>query len=144
MFFLTFVSISRIHAHFGLGYLRPALLLAAGALVYAILNPRVVNWRGLFRYWPSRVIAGLAVLACLSAAFGISLGATARFILEEYSKTLMFTALLIAAFRKGADVRLIVAAYVIGAGVLVYFALFVFALSGGGSGINATQQPIHL
>lgn len=133
LFFLTFISVSRVHAHFGLGFLRPALVLAAGALAYALLHPRVVNWKGLFRYWPSKVIAGLAVFACLSAPFGISLGAAARFIVEEYSKTLMFTALLIAAFRKAADVRLIVAAYVIGAGVLVYFALFVFALSGGGS-----------
>lgn len=135
LFLLTFVTISRIHAHFGLGFLRPALVLAAGALAYAFFNPQVVNWPAFFRYWPSKVIGALAVLACLSAAFGISLGSTARFILEDYSKTLMFAALLIAAFRKAADVRLIVAAYVIGAGVLVYFALFVFALSGGGGGI---------
>lgn len=135
LFFLTLVTVSRIHAHLGLGFLRPAALLAAGALGYALLNPKVVNWQGLFRYWPTKVMAALAIVACLSAPFGLSLGATAVFILSEYSKTLVFAALLIAAFRGAADIRLIVAAYVIGAGILVYYALFVFALSGGGGGM---------
>lgn len=135
LFFLTLLTVSRIHAHLGLGFLRPAVFLVAGALGYALLNPRVVNWKALFRYWPTKVIVALAVVACLSAPFGISLGATAVFILSEYSKTLVFAALLIAAFRGASDVRLIVAAYVIGAAILVYFALFVFALSGGGGGM---------
>lgn len=135
LFVLTLLTVSRIHAHLGLGFLRPAALLAAGALGYALLNPKVVNWKALLRYWPTKVMAGLAVVACLSAPFGISLGGTAVFILSEYSKTLVFAALLIAAFRGAADVRLIVAAYVIGAGILVYYALFVFALSGGNRGV---------
>ena len=135
LFFLTLLTVSRIHAHLGLGALRPAVFLVAGALGYALLNPRVVNWQALFRYWPTKVIAALAIVACLSAAFGISLGATAVFILTEYSKTLVFAALLIAAFRGAADVRLIVTAYVIGAAILVYYALFGFTLSGGDGGM---------
>jgi hypothetical protein len=135
LFCLTIVTISRIHAHFGLGALRPALVLAAACLVYAVLSPRVVNWSGLFRYWPSKVMAALAVLACLSAAFGISLGGTALFILENYSKVLVFAALLIAGFRKTSDIRLIVAAFVISAGILVYFTNFVFELRATNTGM---------
>lgn len=135
LFFLTIVTISRIHEPLGLRSLRPALVLAAGSLAYAVLRPQVVYWKGLLQYWPARVIAALAVVACLSAAFGISLGASATFMLEEYSKVLVFTALLIVAFRGASDVRLIVAAYVISAGILVYFALFVFALSATNTGM---------
>lgn len=135
LFFLTLVTISRIHRHFGLGPFRPALVMAFGAMVYAILNPRVVNWNDMLRYWPARLVAGLAMLACLSAAFGISLGASATFILEEYSKVIIFTFLLIVAIRTTADLRLFVAAYVISAAVLVYFALFVFNLGSTSTGM---------
>jgi O-antigen ligase len=78
--------------------------------------------------WPPKVIYGLAIAACVSAAFGISLGSSARFFLEVYLKTLVFALLLIAATRNVRDLRLFVWAYVLSVGILSYFSISVFRL----------------
>ncbi|MGH7628560.1 MAG: O-antigen ligase family protein, partial [Gemmatimonadales bacterium] len=67
--------------------------------------------------------------ACVSAPFGTSLGGSATYILGNYSKTLMYAFLLIAAIRGSADLFTFVWAYVIGSGMLVWLAFFVFGLS---------------
>jgi len=130
LFLLTLVSIGRIHQQFPtLALLRPALILVIATGVYALLNPRLVSTANLKRTWPPRLVAGLGILACCSALFGISLGASATFILDTYSKVLVFAFLVMAATRSARDLWFFVWAYVASTGVLVWMALFVFKLS---------------
>ena len=126
---LTLLTVSRIHQHFPmLARARPALVLVLLALVYAILQPRALSGAAWFRTWPAKVVAALGVLACISAPFGISFGASARTILEDYSKVLIFAFLLMATVRRTRDLSGYVWAYVLSAGVLVWLSLFVFGL----------------
>ena len=131
---LLLLTVSRIHSHFPfIAALRPGMVLAAFALLYAVLKPNLVSGTAWFRTWPARVVAALGVLACLSAVFGISFGAAARYILEDYSKELLFVFLLMATIRGVRDLSLYVWAYVLSAGVLVWLALFVFGVSRQGA-----------
>jgi len=130
---LMLLTVSRIHEHFGiLALARPALVLAGLASAYAFLNPRSLAGSRWLQTWPARVVVALGFLACLSAVFGISLGASARTILENYAKVLMFAFLLMATIRGTRDLRAYVWAYVASAGVLVWLSLFVFGLTKGG------------
>jgi len=130
LFALMLLTVSRIHEHFGvLSALRPALLLAGLACAYALLHPRSLGGTRWLRTWPAKVVVALVIMACLSAVFGISLGASARTILEEYSKVLIFAFLLMATVRGTDDLRAYVWAYVISGGVLVWLSLFVFGLA---------------
>ncbi len=129
LFLLMVMTVSRVHQHFGMvARLRPALVMAALTAIYAFLNPRWISPQGVLRTWPARVVAAIAVWACLSVPFGVSLGGAALFILEEFSKTLLFTFLLIVGIRRASDLYTFVWAYVISTGILAYFALFVFGL----------------
>jgi hypothetical protein len=129
LFLLMIVTVSRVHQHYKfIGKLRPALVLAALTAVYAYLNPRFITPHGVMRTWPARVMAAIAVWACLSVAFGVSLGGSAVFILEEFSKTMLLALLLVISVRRASDLFTLVWAYVISTGILVYFALFVFGI----------------
>lgn len=123
------MTISRIHQNFGfLTPLRPALsatILAAG---YAYLNPRFLVTGGLTRTWPAKCIVGLVLAACLSTPFGISMGGSGTFVLFEYSKTIVFAFLVIAAIRNARDLYTMVWAMVISCGALSYLSLFVFKM----------------
>jgi len=129
LFLLTVMTVSRIHQEFPwIARFRPALVLTALVAAYAFLNRRSLNSGSLLGTWPARLIAVLFVFAGVGAPFGISIGASARFILEVYSKTIVFAFLLIAAIRHSRDLYTFVWAYVASCGVLVWMALFVFGL----------------
>jgi O-antigen ligase len=68
------------------------------------------------------------VVAGLSAIFGISLGGSAAHIIEEFSKVLMMTFLLMATMGSARDVHWYVWSYVIASGALVWDALFFFEM----------------
>jgi len=134
---MTVVSISRIHAYYlAIARLRPALVLFVFAVGYAVLQSRVVTPQNVVRTWPGKVILGLGGLACLSALFGISLGGSAEFITEDYAKTIIYTCTVIMAFRDWRDVRRLMWAYVLGAGILVWLSLFVFGISKTSRGLT--------
>ncbi len=138
LFLLMIITVSRIHQHFkAVGKLRPALLLAFATALYAFLQPKLIRTENLKQIWIPRVILGLAVMACLSVPFGVSLGGSARFILEEYSKTIVLGILLIVGMRSATDLFTLVWAYVISCGILVWMSLFVFGLS------NASGGEVH-
>lgn len=127
---LIIINVSRIHQHYAfLAPFRPALSLAAIAVLYAVLKPRTLNPDGLFRTAEAKLIITLAVLACVGAPFGLSLGGSATFILESYSKVIVAALLLIAAIRSTRDLYTFAWAYVVGCGILAWFALFFFGLS---------------
>jgi O-antigen ligase len=128
LFLLILISLSRLHLHFGLDRFRPALLLAVITVAYALFNPRSVSTANLLRYWPAKVMVALAVTACFSAAFGLSLGGSGSFILFNFSKVLILAFLLIAGIRTAGELKFFVWAIALSCGVLAYYALFVFQL----------------
>ena len=130
LFALTVITISRVHQHYPmLAKLRPALLLVVAATVYAALRPRLLTAASIFRSWPMRRVLILAVLACGSAVFGISLGRSASFILNSYVKTIVFAMLIALAVRSVRDLYTFVWAYSISCGILAFFSMFVFGLT---------------
>jgi len=127
---LTVLTVSQVHQHFGfLAQMRPALLLVALSLFYAVVKPKVLVPGSILRTWPAKLILALAVFACLSVPFGLSLGRSAVYIIRDYSKVIVFAFLLIAAIRGVRDLTTIVWGYVIGCAALAWLSLFVFGLS---------------
>ena len=130
LFVDTVLTVSRVHQHYPLlAKLRPVLLLVIAAAAYAYLNPRYLTRTNVLTLWPMRLIALLGVLACGSAVFGISLGATAQFILDSYAKTIVYAFLIALSIRGAHDLYTFVWAYVISCSILVYFSLFVFGIT---------------
>ena len=134
LFLLTIVTISRVHLHYPiLAKMRPVMLLSILALGYVYLNPRELTHTNVLKFWPMRLAAALGVLACCSAPFGLSLGGSASFILDSYSKTLAYSFLIAMSIRHARDLYTYVWAYVISCGILAAFSVFVFDLSSEGS-----------
>lgn len=130
MLVLTILNVSRIHQHYrAVGKLRPALLLVVAAVVYAYLHPKFLTRGNVLKVWPMRQMAILGVLACCSAAFGISLGRSAAFILDGYVKVLAYAFLIALSIRHARDLYTFVWGYAIACGILTYFSLFVFGLT---------------
>ncbi len=129
LFVLTILTISRVHQHYPfLAKFRPALLLVLASAGYAYLHPVYLTKAKVFKTWPMRLTVILAVLSCCSAAFGISLGRSASFILNSYSKTLLYAFLMALSIRHVRDLYTYVWAYAISCGILSFFSLFVFGL----------------
>ena len=134
LFLLTIVTISRVHLHYPvLAKMRPVLLLSILALGYVYLNPRELTRTNVLSLWPMRLVAILGILACCSAPFGLSLGGSASFILDSYSKTIAYSFLIAMSIRHSRDLYTYVWAYVISCGILAVFSVFVFDLSSEGS-----------
>ena len=132
LFVLTILTISRVHEHYpALAKGRPGVLLVIAAIGYAYLNPRYLTRTNVLTLWPMRLVAALGVLACCSAAFGISLGGSASFILNSYVKTLAYAFLIAVSIRQVRDLYTFVWAYVISCGILSYFSIFVFGITKG-------------
>ena len=139
---LTVITVSRVHSYVGiLRVTRPALLLVLAAGLIAIARPELLSIRNAMRTFIGPVFIGLAIVACLSVPFGISMGRAGRFLIEDYWKTLLFAWLLLVGVRHGADLFRLVWAYVIATGVLAFLSLFVFEISksSGGYGYDAND-----
>jgi O-antigen ligase len=129
LFAMTVMTVSRIHQHFGfIAQLRPAMLLAAATLFFALLNPNELVRGSLLRTWPAKVVAGLGIAACLSVPFGIAMGQAGLYVIQNFSKVIVFAFLLIAATRSARDMATFVWGYVIGCALLAWLSLFVFGL----------------
>lgn len=127
---VTILTISRVHQHYGIfARLRPVLLFVMAAACYAYLNPRYLTRANVFALWPMRLIVLLAAIACGSVVFGISLGATAKFILDSYAKTLLYVILIALSIRTARDLYTFVWAFVVSTSLLVFFSLFVFGIT---------------
>jgi O-antigen ligase len=129
---LFIIIISRIHQHFGvLAKVRPALLFAFGALAYAYLNPKYLSTRGVLRSPLARIMLAIFLVVCLSVPFGISIGNSGRMILFSYSKLVIVVLLAMLAVRGARDLLALMWGYVLGCGILAFFATFVFKLQQG-------------
>jgi|SRR5689334_10708238 O-antigen ligase len=132
LFLLIIVTISRVHLHYSiLAKFRPVLLLSFLAVGYAFLYPRSLAKSNVLRWWPMQMVALIAVLACLSVPFGISLGNSALFIIDDFGKTVAMAFLVALCVRDARDLYTMVWAYVASCGILSYFAVFVFQLVPG-------------
>jgi O-antigen ligase len=127
---LILIALTRLNLHLGLERFRLALVFAGGAMVLAVFKPRLLNLKGVFTRWPTRVVVSLFVLACFSAIFGLSLGASGRFIIDVYSRVIILYFLIVFAIKGADDLRFFAWAYVVSCGILGYYALFVFDLGG--------------
>ena len=140
---LIVLSLSRFGGYFGiLRLLRPALLLFAFCVAYAFLHKRKLILTNLAGSWTVRLIAGLGVVAVGSALFGISLGHAAKFILENFSKTLLITFLMIVTIRDVADVRRLSWAITLGGVVLAWLSIFVIGISKTTGGVSYDANDV--
>ena len=123
LFLLFVINLSRIHQSFSfISKLRPGVLLIAVAFLFLLLQPRSARLHNLVDTWPAKVVIGLGLLACVSAPFGISLGASVLFLQNNYSRTLVFAFLVMIAIRNAADLRVFIWAHVTSLAGVLYIA----------------------
>lgn len=134
LFFLIMVSIARVHQLFPfLQVFRPGLLALAVALGYSIFDAKAVDWRRTMSSWPAVVLLAYAATTIASSFGGISLGASASFLMDNFSKTVVAMIILIAAVRSIRELWFFVWAYVVSLILWIYMAFFVFETSTMGS-----------
>ena len=119
---LVLISIGRVHDHIGfLRVLRPGLTLTAFCMLIAVVKPAALRLDNLFAAWPAKAVIALGGAAVLSSFFGLSLGASGSFLLENMAPVMAFFFLATVCFRNPNDLRWIVIAYV-AATVAVFWA----------------------
>jgi hypothetical protein len=129
LFVLIVVTISRMHEYIGIvGKMRPALVATCVALIYAFLQPRLLSFRRVVRYWPGKMLLGFFALASLSVPFGISQGGAGRFVVEVYAKMILAAFLIAAATPTARELFILIWGYVASSAVLSFMSLFVFKL----------------
>jgi O-antigen ligase len=134
---LIVLMVSRLHQYVPvLAKARPLVVLTFLATAYAYGNPRLLSRDGLFATWPARVILWLLILACASVPFALSLGNSGKFILDVYIKNVVLALLIIASVRSTRDLYAYAWAYVVGALILSYFALFFYDLARYGTNFS--------
>lgn len=144
---LITVTLSRFGGYFGiLRLMRPALLLFVFCVCYAFLHTSELHPLNLRRSWTARLLYGLVLVAVGSMAFGISLGHTAMFILDSFSKTLAITFLIMLSVRDVGDVRRLCWAFALGGIVLAYLSIFVIGISkvSGGMSYDANDVGVFM
>lgn len=130
-------TVSKIGSFLGpTAKMRPAVVLFALALLFALANFEKVFNRDLLKWTVPRLIIAQGVVACLSAIFGISLGHSATFILYSYWKTLAFAFLLMTSLRTIADVRRTVWAAALAGFILCFIGLFITGVSKERGGVE--------
>ena len=129
LFLLTVFTISRIHQRYPwFAALKPMMVLSGMCFFYAIANPRALAAKNVLQSWPMKLVLAFVAMACLSVPFGISMGNSGRFILESYSRTLIYAFLLALAIRQARDLYMFMWAYVLACGILCWLALFIFQM----------------
>jgi O-antigen ligase len=145
LFALMMINISAIQMYMGpVRLLRPGLTFLAVAVLLVLLKPGLVEWKNMTVSSPSKWVLVLFGLACGSALFGLSLGGSVGFILDVYSRNLIFFFLIVIAIRTIHDLALLMWSFVASVGVLVVLAQTVLDLEytreglgrlGGGQGM---------
>lgn len=134
------VAITAIQAYLGpLNSMRPALLLMLLGVLGLFLNPKKAAWSNAIGSKPAWGVIWIIVIAMGSAVFGLSFGSSATFILDNFSRTLLFYFLLIIAIRNVRDLRLFVWAYVVSVGILVILSLTVLDLEPTREGLGRLE-----
>ena len=107
LFGIMMVNISAIQMYMGpVRALRPGMTFLALALLLVILKPKLVDWKNMTAAYPSKWVIVFFGLACGSALFGLSLGGSGSYILNVYSRNLIFFFLIVIAIRNIHDLAL--------------------------------------
>lgn len=134
---LIVLVVSRFHQYVPvLAKARPLVVLTFLAAAYAFANPRLLSRDSVYSSWPAKALIGLLILACLSVPFALSLGNSGKFVIEVYIKNIVLAFLIIASARSTRDLYAYAWAYVIGALILTYYALFFYDLARYGSNFS--------
>ena len=129
LFGIMMINISAIQMYMGpVRYLRPGMTFLALAVLLALLKPKLVDWKNMTASYPSKWVLVFFGLACGSAVFGLSLGGSASYILNVYSRNLIFFFLIVIAIRNIHDLALLMWSFVASVGVLVVLAQTVLNL----------------
>jgi len=140
---LIVLSLSRFGGYFGiLRLLRPALLLFVFCVGYAFLHKQKLNATNLVGSWSVGLINAIGLVALGSTVFGISLGHSAVFILDNFVKTLAITYLMILTIRDLSDVRRLCWAFALGGIVLAYLSIFVVGISKNTGGVSYDANDV--
>jgi O-antigen ligase len=145
LFCIMMINISAIQMYMGpIRLLRPGMTFLALAVLLALMKPTLVAWKNMTASYPSKRVLIFFGLACGSALFGLSLGGSASYILNVYSRNLIFFFLIVIAIRNVHDLALLMWSFVASVGVLVVLAQTVLDLEftreglgrlGGGQGM---------
>ncbi|HKG95758.1 MAG TPA: O-antigen ligase family protein [Gemmatimonadaceae bacterium] len=126
---LMILSIGRLHQYYSfLMPLRPGLLAVGFSSLYAILVPSSLSRARVLDTWQGKLVVALAAFTIVGAPFGLSIGQSAKFWMEYYSKVLAFWLLLVLGIRHAGDLSRFVWAYVIATAFQCYFSIFVFGI----------------
>ncbi len=105
--------------------LRLGLVCTAVGIAFAVTHRHTLAHGALLSRWPARVVVAIAVLACIGAPFGLSLGGSAAYMMDRFSKVIIFILLLMVAIRGTQDLRWYVWGFVIAAAYICYLSIFV-------------------
>jgi O-antigen ligase len=121
LFGTMLINISAIQMYVpGLILIRPALLCLAMSVIGLALKPSLGEWSNFKQAWPAKAVLAILFIACCSALFGISLGGSARYIVNVYIRNLAFFYLMILAIRNSRDLVVLVWSFVGSVGVFVF------------------------
>jgi O-antigen ligase len=144
LFSFIVISISTVQSYVGiLRVLRPGFALWALAVVLVVAVPRNVRWQSLGDSWPPKAVLGLAVIACLSVPFGLSMGASGDFLLSVYFRILTLFIVLVAAIRSVRDLNLFVWAFVLSAALLSFLSLTVMDIQASMGGTRVVTMSLY-
>lgn len=130
LFLFIVVSISTVHAYFGLlRALRLGLTLWVVALALVLLVPRFVDWNNIGKSWPPKAILILVGIACLSAPLGLSLGQSGGFLIDSYLRVAAFYFMLVIAIRGVRDLAFFAWAFVVSSAILGLLALTIMEVA---------------
>lgn len=134
------ISISAVHMYLGpLQYIRPALSFLALAVASVALKPKLVRWRNLRDSWPAQGVILFLLLCLVSSIFGLSPGGSVRYILDRYSKVLIFYFLMVVSIRSARDLAVMMWAFVISVGIVIILAFTVLDLKPTHDGLGRLE-----
>lgn len=134
---ITVLSLSSVHVYLGpLARVRPVLLLTAAALGFAFLQPRSVRWNIIVKSPIGRILIAILAVAVFSAPFGLSVGGSAAFLIDEYFKIILVCFLTTVAIRNSADLSLFVWAFVSACAILAVLSFTVAPIEVTRSGLR--------
>jgi putative inorganic carbon (HCO3(-)) transporter len=140
---LIVITLTKFGSYFGvLRTMRPALLLFGFCVVYALLHPRKLILNNFRKTVTVRLLVAIAIVAICSAAFGISLGRSALFFIDNFSKTLAITFLMIATVRNLDDFRKLAWAFTFAGILLAYLSIFVVGISKVANGVSYDANDV--
>lgn len=140
---LVLLSISRIHQHLGpLAAIRPALLTALAALGFAVMNPSILCFANL-KTRPAKYMIALVIMACISVPFGISIGSSGKYLLDNYFRVVLAYVLLTLALGNGRNLSQFTWVWVIACAILSWLATFVFVLTSQGGSARLAQLYMY-